>query len=313
ERDYGAEGAQAIMRAHLSEAAIDLTPRDAEASVPDGLEVTPLANGSRRLASGGAITALPGFSDGAWWVQDAVASLPARLLGDVQGKRVLDACAAPGGKTLQLAAAGAQVISADISSKRLRRVRENLARTNLTAEVVRADLTTYAPDTPFDAILLDAPCSATGTIRRHPDIPFLKTEADINTLVELQARLIRHLATLVQPGGRMVYCVCSLQKVEGEAQVSSFLDDTPEFTRVAVPELLGQVIAASPDDISAPASDAFVFDGRLPGAAVTAQGDLRTLPSMAMPTMNDSAGGSAGSGMARGVDGFYAAILERAG
>jgi 16S rRNA (cytosine967-C5)-methyltransferase len=182
-----------------------------------------LPTGSLRLAEAGQITALPGYAEGAWWVQDAAAALPARVLDPRPGERVLDLCAAPGGKTLQLAAAGAEVTALDISGPRLARLRENLERTRLTAEIVVADALHWQPDALFDAVLLDAPCSASGTIRRHPDLPFVKTGAELPDLVTLQAALIDRALGFVKPGGRLVYCTCSLLPEEGEAQLEAAL------------------------------------------------------------------------------------------
>ncbi len=170
----------------------------------------------------GGIDQLPGFKEGAWWVQDAAAALPARLLGDVRGKRVLDLCAAPGGKTLQLAAAGAHVTAVDKSEARLERVRENLARTNLRAEVICADALEFSA-APFDAILLDAPCTSTGTLRRHPDVAWLRRPTDIRTLTDLQTQLIGACAKLLKPGAPLVYAVCSLEPEEGPGIVAAAL------------------------------------------------------------------------------------------
>jgi 16S rRNA (cytosine967-C5)-methyltransferase len=177
---------------------------------------TSLMPGHVRLPGSQAVEALPGFAEGDWWVQDIAASLPARLLGDVSGKRVLDLCAAPGGKTMQLAAAGAQVTALDISASRLKRLVANLARTGLEAEVVAADARDWEPDGPFDAVLLDAPCSATGTFRRHPDLLYAKASLELGALVALQADLLARAAGWLKPGGRMVYAVCSLEPAEGE-------------------------------------------------------------------------------------------------
>jgi len=169
------------------------------------------------------VSALPGFEEGAWWVQDAAAALPARILAPREGERIADLCAAPGGKTMQLAAAGAQVTALDISKPRLKRLEENLARTGLTAEIVAADLLTWQPE-PFDAILLDAPCSATGTIRRHPDLPFAKSGKEIKPLFALQAQMLDHALGLLKPGGRLVFCTCSLLPEEGEDQLRAVLE-----------------------------------------------------------------------------------------
>jgi 16S rRNA (cytosine967-C5)-methyltransferase len=170
----------------------------------------------------GGIEKLPGFSDGVWWVQDAAAALPAKLLGDVRGKRVLDLCAAPGGKTLQLAAAGAHVTAVDKSEARLKRLRENLARTKLEAEVICADALTFSAK-PFDAILLDAPCTSTGTLRRHPDVAWLRRPTDVKALADLQAQLVAATAKLLKPGALLVYAVCSLEPEEGPGVVAEAL------------------------------------------------------------------------------------------
>jgi 16S rRNA (cytosine967-C5)-methyltransferase len=180
------------------------------------LQGTSLMAGHVRLPGSQAVEALPGFSEGEWWVQDISASLPARLLGNVSGRRVLDLCAAPGGKTMQLAAAGAHVTALDISASRLKRLAANLARTGLRAEVIAADAREWEPDAPFDAVLLDAPCSATGTFRRHPDLLYAKASLELGALTALQADLLARAADWLKPGGRMVYAVCSLEPAEGE-------------------------------------------------------------------------------------------------
>ena len=182
-----------------------------------------LPNGSLRVAGGGQVSTLPGFAEGAWWVQDAAAAMAVPMLGDVRGLRVLDLCAAPGGKTMQLAAAGAEVTALDISGPRMGRVSDNLARTGLRAELVVADALHWQPEMPFDAVLLDAPCSASGTIRRHPDLQYIKDGSDIAALTALQAQLIDRALGFVKPGGRVVYSVCSLLPDEGEAQLSAAL------------------------------------------------------------------------------------------
>jgi 16S rRNA (cytosine967-C5)-methyltransferase len=278
-RAHGEATARAIAVAHGEEPALDLTVKHDPEAWAARMRGRVLATGTVRLVAHGPVSLLPGYAEGAWWVQDAAAALPARLLGDVAGCRVADLCAAPGGKTAQLAAAGAHVTAVDRSPTRLARLRENLARLGLAADTVEADALEWQAE-PFDAVLLDAPCTSTGTIRRHPDIPWLKREADLATMTALQARLIDKAATLTRPGGTLVYCTCSLEPEECETQVSALLARAPELIRrrVAAAELAGE------------------------GAFVTAAGDLRSLPCHwpdSDPRM-------------AGLDGFYAARLERA-
>jgi 16S rRNA (cytosine967-C5)-methyltransferase len=209
---------RAIEAAHEVGAPLDVTPRDGDLELPGAEKLPP---GSLRLSDAGPGLVPPGFAEGAWWVQDAAAALPVRMLGNVRGLRVLDMCAAPGGKTLQLAAAGADVVALDASDSRLDRLRENLARTGCQAEIVVADALEHRGS--YDAILLDAPCTATGTIRRHPDLPFVKSGRETEALTRLQMRLLDHALTLLKPGGRLVFCTCSLLAVEGEYQVKAAL------------------------------------------------------------------------------------------
>ena len=213
-------------------------------------------------------------------MQDAAAALPARLLGDVAGKDVADLCAAPGGKTAQLAAAGGKVTAVDKSPGRLNRLKTNLARLGLDAETFVADAAEFAPGRMFDAILVDAPCTATGTIRRHPDILHLKRDEDIAALAVLQARVLESAASAVKPGGRLVYCTCSLEPEEGAAQIAAFLAAHPQFKRVPVDR---EALGINP-------------------AWLSEDGDLRTLPSHAADLPDGF----------RGLDGFYAASLIRA-
>ena len=215
---FGFDAVRAIERAHATGAPIDITPKR-PGLVLEGAQALP--TGSLRLAQGAQVSALPGFVEGDWWVQDAAAALPARLLGDVAGQSVLDLCAAPGGKTMQLAAAGAEVTALDLSEARMARLQDNLDRTGLTATRVVADAFEHSGT--YDAVLLDAPCSATGTIRRHPDLPFVKSPQETEALTKLQMRMLDHAVTLVKPGGRLVYCTCSLLPVEGEFQVKAAL------------------------------------------------------------------------------------------
>lgn len=231
---YGEETVAALEAAHNAAAALDLTLKPGAKDVPEG-EVLP--NGSVRLAAGVQVSALPGFDTGDWWIQDAAATLPATVLAAQPGERVLDLCAAPGGKTMQLAAAGAQVTALDMSGPRLKRLHENLARTGLSAEVITADALTWQTDAPFDAILLDAPCSATGTIRRHPDLPFVRKPGDVAELVTLQAQMLDHALTLLKPGGRLVYCTCSLLPDEGEAQILAALARHPALKPLPLPQM----------------------------------------------------------------------------
>lgn len=277
-RAYGAAGARAIAEAHLHEAPLDLSLKaagDAE-SWAEKLEAEILPTGSLRRREGGAVESLPGFADGVWWVQDAAAALPVKLLGDVNGRRVADLCAAPGGKTAQLAALGAHVTAVDRAAPRLKRLGENLARLQLRADIVTAAVEDWQPPQPFDAVLLDAPCSATGTIRRHPDLPQIKAETDVAKLAGLQQRLIAKAWTMVKPGGRLVYCVCSLQPEEAEAQMP--------------------VLLALPGARLLPVDAAMLG---LPAEAVTRDGALRTTPAL-WPDRG-------------GMDGFYAVALRKDG
>lgn len=276
ERAYGADAARAIAAAHMKEPPLDLTVRQDGAQWAERLKATELPTGSLRLPGASLVTALEGFAEGAWWVQDVAAALPARMLAPQPGERILDLCAAPGGKTAQLAAAGATVVAVDRSAPRLKRLTANLDRLKLVAEVHVADALAYSGG-PFDAILLDAPCSATGTIRRHPDVAWSKTLADVATLADLQTRLIDHAWTLLKPGGRLVYATCSLEPEEGERQVEAFLARTKDAVLMpATPAMLGGV-----------------------DAWLDAAGRLRALP-----------GHLAALG---GCDGFFAARLDKRG
>ena len=234
---YGEDAVQAIEAAHHATAPLDLTLR-AGRTAPPGARALP--GGSWRLDSVGQVSALPGFEAGDWWVQDAAAALPATLMMVQPGETVLDLCAAPGGKTMQLADAGAQVTALDVSEGRLRRLRDNLARTGLSATVVCADALTWAAPAPFDAVLLDAPCSATGTIRRHPDLPFVRKPADLEALCALQAQMLDRALTLLKPGGRLVYCTCSLLPDEGEDQIIAALARHPGLQALPIALPLGR-------------------------------------------------------------------------
>jgi 16S rRNA (cytosine967-C5)-methyltransferase len=257
------------------EPATDLSFREQAAAAPlaQALQAQPLPGGSWRAGLGGVLTGWPGFEAGAWWVQDAAAAIPVRLLQARAGQSALDLCAAPGGKTLQLAAAGAQVTALDRSAQRLRRVSENLARVGLRAETIAADALAWDDPRQFDAVLLDAPCTATGTFRRHPDVLWASRPGDVAKLAGAQTRLLDAAARRVAPGGRLVYCVCSLEPEEGEGQVEGFLRRHPAFA----------IDAISPGE------------GGAPAAGVTAAGTLRILPFH----------------MEGGCDGFFAARFTR--
>ena len=238
---YGREAVTAIEAVQAKAPPLDLTIRPST-EAPEG---DLLPTGSLRLADRGQVSALPGYAAGGWWVQDAAAAMAVPMLGDVKGLRVLDLCAAPGGKTMQLAAAGADVTALDISGPRMARVVENLARTGLAATCITADALAWQPDQPFDAILLDAPCSATGTIRRHPDLPFVKDGSEIEGLVALQTALLDRALGWLKPGGRLVFVTCSLLPDEGEAQLTAALARHPGLS-VLRPTLPG----LSPDWIT---------------------------------------------------------------
>lgn len=224
---YGAEAVGAMERAHFAGAPIDITAKSDPAGLADKLGGTLLPTESIRLRDGAQVSALDGFAQGDWWVQDAAAALPARILAAQKGEQIVDLCAAPGGKTMQLAASGAQVTAVDTSERRMQRVRENLARAHLEAELIVGDALEITGS--FDAVLLDAPCSATGTIRRHPDLPLVKDGAEFGALIELQAQMLAHAVGLLKPGGRLVYCTCSLLPDEGECQIEDLLEMHPEL------------------------------------------------------------------------------------
>ena len=236
---YGTEAVAAMERAHGGEPPLDLTPRDPgqAADLAARLDGVVLPTGSIRLARRGQISALPGYDSGEWWVQDAAAAMPARLFGDVKGARCLDLCAAPGGKMMQLAAAGGDVTALDEDADRLERVAQNLDRTGLSAQIVTADATEWTPDGGFDVILLDAPCSATGTIRRHPDLPHLRALEDLAYVTALQAQLLDRALGWLNTGGRLVFATCSLLPDEGEAQLARVV--TEGRSRVAPIEAAG--------------------------------------------------------------------------
>ncbi|MBV9063129.1 MAG: MFS transporter [Alphaproteobacteria bacterium] len=270
---YGEETTRRIAAAHLKQAPIDINVKSDASSLPEGM---PLRGGMLRLRQAGDIEELPGFLDGEWWVQDFAASFPARLLGDVRGHKVIDLCAAPGGKCAQLAAAGADVIAVDREPQRIRRLQENLARLKLEAELVQADVRDFIPRERVPFVLLDAPCSATGTIRRHPDLPWIKNAADVNTCADAAAELLDAAAAMVADGGMLVFAVCSLEQEEGREQVESFLARNTAFRRAPIE-----------------AEETFGM------AELISEGDLRTLPCH----MAEQGG----------MDGFYAARLRRSG
>ncbi|MFC3207248.1 RsmB/NOP family class I SAM-dependent RNA methyltransferase [Aquamicrobium soli] len=279
---YGVDTARRILEAHRHEAPVDFSVKADPALWAQKLGGIVTPTGTVRVERLAApVAELPGFEDGAWWVQDAAASLPARLLGEVRGLRVADLCAAPGGKTAQLVLAGADVTALDTSKNRLARLRQNLERLGLDAQTVQADLLEYKPETLFDAVLLDAPCSSTGTVRRHPDVPWTKTPADIEKLAALQARLLEHAVTLVKPGGRIVFSNCSLDPLEGEDLYRDFLAHAPGVA----------------DDPVRPGE----FAGLDP--YLTPEGTLRSTP----------AGMDLGAPGISGLDGFFAARLRKAG
>ena len=276
---YGEAALVALALAAREEPATDLSvkPEADVAAIAEAVEGELLPGGSIRTGRRGDLATWPGFEDGVWWVQDAAAAVPARLLAPQAGESVIDLCAAPGGKTLQLAASGASVVALDRSAVRLKRLADNLARTGLTAEVVATPAEDWEDDRTFDAVLLDAPCTATGTFRRNPEVLRATKPADVAKLADVQHRLLDVAAERVKPGGRLVYCVCSLEREEGETQVIAFLRRNPAFSTAP----------ADPAAVGAPAE------------ALTPEGWLRILPSM-----------WAEKG---GLDGFFIARLDRVG
>jgi 16S rRNA (cytosine967-C5)-methyltransferase len=277
---YGEETARAIANAHLVEPYLDISVKSDAIHWASELNGMVLPTGSVRIEGAGAVEKLAGFTDGTWWVQDTAASLPAKLLGPVEGLDVADLCAAPGGKTAALAVGGANVTAVDISADRLKRLSANLARLRLkNVETVAADLTVWEPGRQFDAILLDAPCSATGTIRRHPDVALAKSPELIADLGILQTRLLDRVAEWVKPQGTLIFCTCSLEPEEGEMQAKAFLARHPEF----------RLIPVTPKEIGGLAS------------AVTPEGTIRTLPSM-LPHAD---------ARLSGLDGFFIARFRR--
>jgi len=278
--DYELRQAAEIAKANLIEAPLDITIKDESERNYWGntLKATQLGTGTLRKQSGGAIHELPGFDDGMWWVQDASAAVPARLFGDIKDKTVYDLCAAPGGKTMQLAAMGANVVAIDRSAQRLKRLEQNLERVRLKdkVQVLASDASVWEPSEMAEYILLDAPCTATGTIRRHPDVLHLKTPRDLESLVHLQERILFNAFEQLMPGGILIYCTCSLQKAEGEYQIQNLIQQRPDAMKIAISEKeLGD------------------WD-----EAITEEGDLRILP------FHQAATG--------GMDGFFISRITKA-
>ena len=279
---YGAENAAKIAAAFRSEPAIDLTMRADPEIWAEKLNAKILPTGSLRLRDRTPVRALAGYEEGAFWVQDTAAALPVRLLDPKPGETIADLCAAPGGKTAQLALSGAHVTAVDRSEKRVSRLSQNMQRLGFSVDVVVADASLWRGG-PFDVILLDAPCTATGTIRRHPDVAWLKSEEDLGKLTRLQQRLLDHSAELLKPGGRLIYCTCSLEPEEGEEQIKTCLARNPSLRLVPFEAKklpwLGEELAD----------------------AITPEGFLRTLPFM-MPDDDPRLAG---------LDGFFAAELKK--
>ena len=279
---YGEEDAKKIAAANMQEASVDITVKNDAPGWAERLDAVILPTGSLRLKGRTNVVSLPGYVDGEWWVQDAAAAMPAMLLDPKPGETIADLCAAPGGKTAQLAAAGATVTAIDRSSKRLERLNENMLRLRFSVEAIAIDAMIYSGG-PFDAILLDAPCTATGTIRRHPDVLWTKEAPDLQKLAALQARLLKKAIGMLKPGGRLVYCTCSLELEEGESQIAELLanDDRVKRSPFGKEEMtrLGPELAR----------------------AINGQGELRTLPFM-LPNEYPRL---------QGIDGFFAARLVR--
>jgi len=270
---YGEVAVRAIADVHAMTPPLDIVCKPGLA--PGFGDAVALPGNVFRLTHAGRVDALPGFADGSWWVQDFAAALPARLLGEVTGKTVIDLCAAPGGKTAQLAAAGAHVIAVERMPERVVHLRGNLSRLGLSAEIVEADMRDFTPKELAARVLLDAPCSATGTIRRHPELPRIKDLSDVNLCADAAAELLDRAAQMVAPGGLLVFAVCSLEPEEGVEQVDAFLARHPEYSRLPIA-----------------AKDIFGI-----GELISPEGDLRTLPCHL--------------GAQGGMDGFYAARLRR--
>lgn len=272
---YGMDALNAIAQMHMREPPLDITVKDDAAGWAEKFGAVVLPNGSLRLQEAGRIEDLPGYAEGAWWVQDAAAALPVRLLGDVRGKTIVDLGAAPGGKTAQLAAAGARVIAVERNPQRAAALRQNLARLKLTADVVVADAAVWRPDGIVDGVLLDAPCTATGTMRRHPEIAWLKDRLDVQKLATAQTAMLRHVAGWLPAGATLIYAVCSMQPEESERQIDMLLTQQPTLVRIPLT-----------------ADEAGQW-----GVTATSTGDLRTLPSQ--------------WAIQGGMDGFFAARLRK--
>jgi 16S rRNA (cytosine967-C5)-methyltransferase len=271
---WGKPAVERMEDAHFAGATLDLTAKGDPRAVAGAVGGTVLPTGSVRVRGSAQVSAMPGYAEGDWWVQDAAAALPVKVLAPEKGEKILDLCAAPGGKTMQLAAAGAKVTALDLSARRLERVSENLTRTGLEADVVAGDALEF--DTGgWDAILLDAPCSATGTIRRHPDLPYAKDGSEFGALIDLQAEMIDHALTLLRPGGRLLFCTCSLLPDEGEVQADEALARHPG-------------LEADPG--------ALIIEGVDP-SWITAEGGLRLRPDY-WPDLG-------------GMDGFYMVLLRK--
>ena len=275
---YGPETAALIAAAHMQEPSLDLSVKEDAAGWAEKLDAVLMPTGSVRLTVRTAIPLLPGFEEGAWWVQDAAAALPARLLRARPGQRILDLCAAPGGKTAQLAQTGATITAVDRSAPRMVRLQQNIDRLSLVVSTQVAEAADYTAE-PFDGVLLDAPCSATGTIRRHPDVAWSKTLQDVFKLCALQARLLDRAATLVKIGGVLVYATCSLERDEGEKQIERFLERNQNFKREPI---LAEEIG----------HQSYLLNG---------DGDVRCLPSHWPHAVDRLAG----------MDGFFASRLVR--
>lgn len=285
---YGEDTARAIGAANMAEPPLDFSVKDDTAKWAEKLGAAVLATGTLRRpggsqGGGGIVSSLPGFADGAWWIQDAAAALPVKLLGDVAGKAVIELCAAPGGKTAQLSAAGAEVRAVELWPPRIEILRKNLKRLHLDAIIIGANATRWRPSKPVPFVLLDAPCTATGAMRRHPDIARLKTPQDVTRMAALQDQLLDAAAEMVAPGGVLVYCTCSLQPEEGPQRIAAMLARNDSFARekIGAEELNGLAELISPE------------------------GDLRTLPCHLGGAM------AANGGPPGGLDGFYAARLRR--